>query len=134
MQEERTRNVLHNKRDEIRYQYNTKNARVYESSEMNLEENSNQTKDPSADIKIKPRTCEKSENLFNEESIPVEISANQNRNKTFVSEFCNEKFRSKNYLMNHKKRRTAEKKSILNLIESETIRQRGQNDHIVVHT
>ncbi|GFS52339.1 zinc finger protein [Trichonephila clavipes] len=30
-QGERFRNVLHNKRDEIRYQYNTKNTRVYES-------------------------------------------------------------------------------------------------------
>ncbi|GFS52218.1 hypothetical protein TNCV_4849601 [Trichonephila clavipes] len=100
MQGERSRNVLHNKRDEIRYQYNTKNARVYESSEMNLEENSNQTRDPRADIKIKPRTCEKCENLFNEESNPVET----------------------------------EKKSILNLIESRAIPQRGQNDHNVVHT
>ncbi|GFV14991.1 zinc finger protein, partial [Trichonephila clavipes] len=134
MQRERSRNVLYNKRDEIRYQYNTKNTRVYESSEMNLEEISNQTRDPRADIKIKPRTCEKCENLFNEESNPVEISANQNRNKTFVSEFCNEKFRSKNYLMKHKKRHTAEKKSILNLIESRAIPQRGQNDHNVVHT
>ncbi|GFS52348.1 zinc finger protein 16 [Trichonephila clavipes] len=133
-QGERSRNVLHNKRDEIRYQYNTKNTRVYESGEMNLKENSNQTRDPRADIKIKPRTCEKCENLFNEESNPVEISANKNKNKTFVSEFCNEKFRSKHYLMKHKKKHTVEQKSILNLIESETIRQRGQNDHNVVHT
>ncbi|GFV14993.1 zinc finger protein [Trichonephila clavipes] len=105
-QGERSGNVLHNKRDEIRYQYNTKNTCVFESGEMNLEENLNQTRDPRADIKIKPRTCEKCEKLFNEESIPVEISANQNRKK----------------------------KSILNLIETRALTQRGQNDQNVVHT
>ncbi|GFY48159.1 zinc finger protein [Trichonephila inaurata madagascariensis] len=130
-QNERSRNVLHNKRDQVRNQYHNKNTRVFESGEMNLEENSNLSRYNRAGIKIKPRNCEKCENIFNEELHPMEISANQNRNK---SEFCKEKFRSKNSVMKQKERHTADKKSNLHLRKKKVIRQRGQNDHDVIHT